>query len=304
MKNLNELIDTVKSRKKVTLSVAAAHDEEVLLAIKGAIDNEIVDPILVGDENKIKDIAKEIDLNLEGIKIINETDLEKCAKYAVCEVSSNRADFVMKGLLDTSIILKAVLNSEWGLRTSNLLSHVMIYEVPNYHKLIISTDGGMNIAPNLEQKKQILENAIKATKPLGYETIKVACIAAKEKVSSKMQATVDAKALEDVCKQGEFGDNVIVEGPLAIDLALSKKSCEIKGFDTKVGGDVDILLMPTIEVGNAVGKTMTYMADAKSAGIIMGAKTPVVLVSRADTYESKLYSIAYGALIAGNKSIN
>ena len=145
----------------------------------------------------------------------------------------------MKGLLDTSVILKAVLNKEWGLRTDSLLSHVMVYEADFYPKLLVTTDGGMNIAPNYEQKVKILKNAIKATEPLGLETIKVCALAAKEKVNPKMQATVDAKELEDACKNGEFGENVIVEGPLAFDLAVSKEACEVKGFKTEVGGDVD-----------------------------------------------------------------
>ena len=204
----------------------------------------------------------------------------------------------MKGLLDTSVILKAVLNKEWGLRTDSLLSHVMVYEVPTYNKLLVTTDGGMNISPDYEQKVKILKNAIEATNPLGLTNIKVACLAAKEKVNPKMQATVDAKALQEAGNRGEFGDNVIVEGPLAFDLAISKEAAKIKGFESKVAGETDIMLMPTIEVGNGIGKALTYFAGAKSAGIIMGAKAPIVLVSRADSHESKLYSIAYGALIA------
>ena len=206
----------------------------------------------------------------------------------------------MKGLLDTSVILKAVLNKEWGLRTDSLLSHVMVYEVPSYDKLLVTTDGGMNIEPDYDQKVKILKNAIEATKPLGLKHIKVACLAAKEKVNSKMQATVDARALQEAGERGEFGKDVTVEGPLAFDLAVSKEAAKVKGFKSKVSGETDIMLMPTIEVGNCIGKALTYFAGAKSAGIIMGAKAPIVLVSRADSHESKLYSIAYGALIAGH----
>lgn len=296
---LDDILVKLKDNEKVVLSVAAAHDEEVLLSIKEAVEKNIIIPILVGQEKKIQEISKDINFNLEGIKIINKETIEECAQCAIKLVSSKEADFVMKGLLDTSVILKAVLNKEWGLRTDSLLSHVMVYEVPSYHKLLVMTDGGMNIAPDYEQKIKILKNAIEATKPLGLENIKVACLAAKEKVNSKMQATVDAKALEDACKSGEFGENIIVEGPLAFDLAVSKESSEIKGFESEVSGEVDIILMPTIEVGNGIGKALTYFAGGKSAGIIMGAKAPIVLVSRADSHESKLYSIAYGALIAG-----
>ena len=301
IKKLDQMLDVLKGSEKVVLSVAAAHDEEVLLAIKSATEMNIITPILVGQEDKIRKISDEINFDLNGIKIIDKETIEECAEVAVKLVSSKEADFVMKGLLDTSVILKAVLNKEWGLRTDSLLSHVMVYEADFYPKLLVTTDGGMNIAPNYEQKVKILKNAIKASEPLGLETIKVCALAAKEKVNPKMQATVDAKELEDACKNGEFGENVIVEGPLAFDLAVSKEACEVKGFKTEVGGDVDIILMPTIEVGNGIGKAFTYAAGAKSAGIIMGAKAPIVLVSRADTHESKLYSIAYGAIVAAHK---
>lgn len=301
IKKLDEILDTLKGNKKAVLSVAAAHDEEVLLAIKSATEMGIITPILVGHEDEIRNISNKINFNLDKIKIINKETIEECAEVAVKLVSSNEVDFVMKGLLDTSVILKAVLNKEWGLRTDSLLSHVMIYEVGFYHKLLVTTDGGMNIAPDYEQKVKILKNAIKATEPLGLKTIKVAALAAKEKVNPKMQATIDAKQLEDASKNGEFGENVIVEGPLAFDLAVSKEACKVKNFKTQVGGDVDIMLMPTIEVGNGIGKAFTYAAGAKSAGIIMGAKAPIVLVSRADTHESKLYSIAYGAIVASHK---
>ena len=297
---LDDIFCQLKGDKKVILSVAAAHDEEVLLAIQGACEKDIIKPILIGKEDKIREISREIGFNLDDIKVINRDTIEECAECAVKLVSSKEADFVMKGLLDTSVILKAVLNKEWGLRTDSLLSHVMVYEIPAYHKLLVTTDGGMNIAPDYQQKVKILKNAIDATKPLGLEKIKVACLAAKEKVNPKMPATLDAKALEEACKEGEFGEGVVVEGPLAFDLAVSKESAKIKGFESEVAGDTDIMLMPTIEVGNGIGKALTYFAGGKSAGIIMGAKAPIVLVSRSDSHESKLYSIAYGALIAGH----
>lgn len=297
---LDDMLKKLKGDKRVTLSVAAAHDEEVLLAIKSAVEMEIITPILIGEENKIREISKEINFDLSKFKIINKETIEECAEIAVKLVSSGEVDFVMKGLLDTSVILKAVLNKEWGLRTDSLLSHVMVYEVPSYDKLLVTTDGGMNIEPDYDQKVKILKNAIEATKPLGLKHIKVACLAAKEKVNSKMQATVDARALQEAGERGEFGKDVTVEGPLAFDLAVSKEAAKVKGFKSKVSGETDIMLMPTIEVGNGIGKALTYFAGAKSAGIIMGAKAPIVLVSRADSHESKLYSIAYGALIAGH----
>ena len=297
IKKLDDIFNELKlCDKKAVLSVAAAHDEEVLLAVKDACEMDIIKATLIGEEDKIRKIASEINFNLDNVEVIDESDLKLCAEKAVKLVSSGKADYVMKGLLDTSIILKEVLNKEYGLRTDSLLSHVMIYEVPLYHKLLILTDGGMNIDPDVSQKKKIADNAIKAAKSLGINTVKVACLAAKEKVNPKMQATLDADELKSMCKDGMFGNGVIVEGPIAFDLAVSKDACKIKGYESEVGGDADILLVPTIETGNGIGKALTYMANAKSAGIIMGAKAPVVLVSRADTHESKLYSIAYGAI--------
>lgn len=297
IKKLDDIFNELKScDKKAVLSVAAAHDEEVLLAVKDACEMDIIKAILIGEEDKIRKIASEINFNLDNVEVIDESDLKLCAEKAVKLVSSSKADYVMKGLLDTSIILKEVLNKEYGLRTDSLLSHVMIYEVPSYHKLLILTDGGMNIDPDVSQKKKIADNAIKAAKSLGIDTVKVACLAAKEKVNPKMQATLDADELKSMCKDGMFGKGVVVEGPIAFDLAVSEEACKIKGYESEVGGDADILLVPTIETGNGIGKALTYMANAKSAGIIMGAKAPVVLVSRADTHESKLYSIAYGAI--------
>ena len=300
IKRLNEILDTLKGEEKIILSVAVAEDKEVLQAIKDAVEKDIIEPILVGDENKIKLLADDIGFNLSGIKIINSNSIEESAKTAVELVSTKKADFVMKGILDTSILLKSVLNKEYGLRTDSLLSHVMIYELENYHKLLLLTDGGMNISPDYDQKEKILKNSVQAAKALGMDIVKVACLAAKEKVNPKMEATIHGDLLQRACKEGKFGKNVIVEGPLAFDLAVSKEASEIKGFKSEVSGDVDILLAPTIEVGNGIGKSFTYMANAKSAGVIMGAKAPIVLVSRADSAESKLYSIAYGALIAKN----
>ncbi|MDK2564579.1 bifunctional enoyl-CoA hydratase/phosphate acetyltransferase [Romboutsia sedimentorum] len=300
IKNLEDMLAKLKGQDKVTLSVAAAEDKEVLIAIKDAVEKKIIKPILVGNLEKIQQIAKEIDFKLDDIKIIKTETIEESAKVAVQLVCNKDADFVMKGILDTAVLLKAVLNKEYGLRTDSLLSHVMIYELEKYHKLLLLTDGGMNIAPDYEQKEKILKNSIQAAKALGMETVKVACLAAKEKVNPKMQATVDADLLQKASKEGKFGENVIVEGPLAFDLAVSKEASDIKGFKSEIGGDADILVVPTIEVGNGIGKAFTYMSNSKSAGVVMGAKAPIVLVSRADSHESKLYSIAYGALIAQN----
>ena len=288
IKNLSDIINELKLNEKVKLAIAAAQDEEVLCAVVEAMNMNIIEPILIGNVDKIKEIAKNLNLNLNNVKMIEASTYEECAQIAVKLVSSKEADFLMKGILDTSILLKEVLNKDYGLRTDSLLSHVMIYDIPTYHKLLMLTDGGMNINPSYEHKEKIVENAIKACKPLKIENIKVAALAAKEKVDSKMQATLDAKKLQESSENKRFGESVILEGPLALDLAISSESARIKGIESKVSGDVDILLVPTIEVGNGIGKSLTYFAGAKSAGVVMGAKAPIVLVSRADTHESKL----------------
>lgn len=298
IRKLEDMLKELQGMNKIVLSVAAAEDEEVLLAVKDATEKDIVEPILVGNIIRIKSIAKDINFNLDNIRLLSTSSIEESAEVAVRLVSSGEADFVMKGLLDTYVLLKSVLNKEYGLRTDSLLSHVMIYQMDSYHKLLLLTDGGMNICPDYEQKEKILWNSIQAAKCLGLDHIKVACLAAKEKVNPKMQATIDADLLQKACLKERFGQGVVVEGPLAFDLAISKQACEVKGFNSKVGGDADILLVPSIEMGNGIGKSFTYMGNAKSAGIIMGAKSPIVLVSRADSHESKLYSIAYGALVS------
>ncbi len=302
MKNLGDLVSLAKEQETMKLVIASAEDNDVLKAVISASDEDIIEPILVGDEEKIIKILSENGKTKDDYMIINADSLEESAKKSVKLVAEGKGDFLMKGLIDTSILLKAVLNKEEGLRTDSLLSHVMLYDVPSYDRLLFLTDGGMNIAPDVEQKSKILENAVIAAKSLkgDGDNVNVAVICAKEKVNPKMQATVDAAELTQRCKDGKYGENVVVEGPIAIDLAFSKKSCEVKGFESKISEEVDVLLVPTIEVGNGIGKSLTYLANAKSAGIIMGAKKPVVLVSRADDYETKLNSIALGSVIASS----
>ncbi|EOC99408.1 bifunctional enoyl-CoA hydratase/phosphate acetyltransferase [Caldisalinibacter kiritimatiensis] len=300
MNTLNDMLKAAVGQRTMKLALAASQDYQSLKAVIEAAEKGIVEPILVGDIEKTKEIATENRLDIEKYEKIDAPSLEESAKVAVKLVSDKKADFLMKGLIDTSILLKEVLNKDYGLRTDSLLSHVMVYEVPTYHKLLALTDGGMNLLPSLEDKVKILKNTIEVCKALGKDVIKVAVLAAKEKVNPKMPATVDADKLKQMGQDKKFGEEVIVEGPLALDLAVSKEAAKVKGVESKVAGDADVLLVPNIEMGNGVGKSLTYFAKGKSAGVIMGAKAPVVLVSRADTHESKLYSIALGSLIASN----
>lgn len=298
IKNFNELLEAAKKQGVMRLAVAAAQDADVLKAVAEAKEMGLVEPILVGDQEKIIEIMNKLNITSEMYEIIHEADLIQAARKAVELVSTGEAEFLMKGILQTADILRAVLDKEIGLRTDNLLSHVMVYEAPSYPKLLFTTDGGMNVAPDLNQKVQILENAVTACKALGMDRINAACLAGAEVVNPKIQATVDAKAIADMKdKWDAMGVSVI--GPAALDLAISKEACEHKGYKEPGAGDADIILVPYYEVGNALGKSLTYFAGAKSAGVIMGAKAPIVLVSRADSSEAKLLSIALGSLISG-----
>lgn len=296
-KSFEALLELAKKRGPKKISVAVAQDKDVLSAIKNATNLKIVEPILVGDKEKIVKIAEEVGFNLEGIEIIHEADGTLAARIATELVSSGKAQVLMKGLIDTSIIMKQVLDGEIGLRTGNVISHVAVFHVPTYHKVFIVTDAAMNIAPDLKQKKEIIENAVVLAKSIDIELPKVAVLAAKEKVSPKMEATIHAKELADMNKNGEI-TGCIVDGPLALDNAISKESAILKGIDSEVAGDADILVAPTIDAGNVLYKSLSFLANAKSAGLIVGTKSPIVLTSRADNDESKLNSIALAVLMA------
>ncbi len=291
IRKLEELISLAKERQKKTIAIAAAQDKVVLEAVVQAVKDNIVDAILVGDKTKILSLGEELNLDLSNMRIEDECDINKAAAKAVDLVSRGEAQFLMKGILGTADLLKAVLNKEAGLKTNNLLSHVMIYEVPTYHKLLFLTDGGMVPYPELKDKIGIINNAVKVAHSLQIEKPMVAPICAVEVVNPSMQATLDAAALATMNKRGQ------IDGPLALNNASSKEAAHHKGIVSEVAGETDILLVPNIEAGNFLGKSLTYFAQAESAGVIVGAKCPVVLVSRADSAKSKLYSIALGAVL-------
>lgn len=296
-KNFDVLLQLAIEKGPKKIAVALAQDHEVLMAIKMAKDKGIITAILVGDSKKIKAICDDIGLDYEGIDIIDElNDVEAC-RIATELVSSAKADILMKGLIDTSIILKAVLDPEIGLRSDKIISHVAVFQVPTYHKILLMTDPAMNISPDLEQKKQIIENAVECIQCLDVYNPKVAVLAAKEKVSPKMEATVHAAELKKMNEEGLI-KNCIVDGPFALDNAISSESAKIKGIVSQVAGDADILIVPDIEAGNILYKALIFLANAKSAGLIVGTSAPIVLTSRADSDESKLNSIALAVLKA------
>lgn len=295
--NFAQLLEAAKTGPRRKLAVAVAQDSEVLSALQDARSEGIADAILVGDEAKIREIAAEMGLDLKGWEIIDETDNVAAAKTAVKLVRDGRAQMLMKGLVGTADILRAVLDREDGLRTGRVLSHVAILEVPTYHKLLFMTDGGQNIAPDLAQKKEITQNAVDIARALGVSKPKVAALAALELVNPKMPATVDAKALMDMAESGEL-ENCIVHGPIAFDGAISAEAAAHKGMKSEIAGDVDILVVPFIEVGNVLYKCLVYLANTKVAGLIAGASAPIVLTSRSDSHEAKLLSIAAASVIA------
>lgn len=296
-KNFEALFQLAIEKGPKKVAVAVAQDEDVLGAVKEAYLKGIVTPVLVGDEEGIEKIAGAIGFDLTGVEIIDEKDGTAAARKATSLVSSGYAQVLMKGLIDTSVIMRAVLDAEIGLRTGNVISHVAVFDVPTYHKVFIVTDAAMIIAPDIKQKKEIIENAVGLAHSLDIPNPKVAVLAAKEKVSDKMEATVDAKTLTDMNKAGEI-KGCIVDGPLALDNAVSKESARIKGIDSEVAGDADILLAPDIEAGNILYKALTFLGNAKSAGLIVGTSKPIVLTSRADSEEAKLNSIVLATLMA------
>lgn len=300
IERFDDLLAVAKQRGPKTIAVACAQDSDVLKAIEGARQQGIVNAMLIGNKAQIQARANEISVDLSNYEVIDIADQAEASLKAVSLVSSGQAHMVMKGLVDTSIILKAVLNKEVGLRTGSVLSHVALFDVPAYHKLLLVTDAAMNIAPDVQGKKQIIENALVVTNALDIDMPKVGVICAKEKVNNKMPATLDAKALVDMNVAGEL-TGCIVGGPFALDNAVSKEAAELKGIDHPAAGDCDVLLCPDIEGGNILYKTLGFLTQSRSAGVIVGAKAPVVLTSRADSDDAKLNSIALGVLMAAKQ---
>ncbi|SEB13073.1 phosphate butyryltransferase [Thalassobacillus cyri] len=300
MRTLEALVEKLDKSELRTISVAQAADSEVLKAVKNAIQRNLCRFLLFGEPKEIERISNEagLDLNHPSIEI-KSTEKHEAALQAVKAVKSGEAHVVMKGDLSTKEILKAVLHKEYGLRTGNVLSHTALFEIPNQDRLIFLTDAAMNIAPSLEEKGQIIENAVSVARSLGVELPKVAVLAAVEVVNPAMPATMDAAMLTQMNRRGQLKD-CQVDGPLAFDNAVSKTAAEQKGINSPVAGEADILVVPAIEVANALYKSFMYFAEAKVAGIISGAAAPIVLTSRADSAESKIYSLAL-ALLSSDK---
>ena len=294
LKNFDEMVEKVRGLStKKTVALVAAEDRHSLEAVLNAEREGIVRPLLVGDEEKIRGLLKDLNVTKE-YEIFNEPDSNKAAYKAVELVRENKADFLMKGKIETAGILKAVVDKEKGLGQGRLMSHFAIIELPTYHKLLVITDGGMVMYPDLDQKKEIINNAVDTLLKLGYERPKLGVLAAIEKVNPKMPETVDAGKLKDMYLEGQI-ENCILEGPISYDLGIHEEAAKIKAYESEVAGDADALIVPDITTGNGVAKALVYSAKGKMAGIIVGAKVPIILTSRGSSAEEKFLSLALAA---------
>lgn len=298
IRSYDQLIEQACGMPRQVVAVAAAEEESVLEALSEARSIGLADAVLVGDERRISGLASEMGISLDGWELVPAADSRAAAAKAVELVRTGRASVLMKGKVGSADFLRACLDKETGLRPTRLLSHVALFEAPRYHKLMAVTDGGLNIAPDLHQKAQILQNAIEAMQGLGVERPKAAVLAAVELVNPDMPATLDAAALTLMSERGQVKGGV-VDGPLAFDNAISSESAREKGIASPVAGDADILLVPNIETGNAVGKCLIYFGDSTMAGLVWGARVPIVLTSRAETARGRLVSLAWAAYQAG-----
>lgn len=291
IRSFEELLQAAKARSGVKVAVAAAQDKEVLEAVAMTLAEGMGEFILVGDEPKVRALAVEVGLDLAGVELAHEPDPAAAARLAAARVSSREAGILMKGLVGSSDFLKAVLDKEVGLRTGRLLSHVAVFKSPRYDRFFYLTDGGMNIAPTIEQKVQIIQNTVELAHRLGNLEPKVACVAAVEVVNPDMPETVEAAALAKMSDRRQIR-GCIVDGPLGLDNAVSMEAARHKSVGGPVAGQADVLLAPDIAAGNAIYKTMVYFGDVDAAAVVVGAAAPVVLTSRSDSPRARMLSLA------------
>ncbi|HTX89311.1 MAG TPA: bifunctional enoyl-CoA hydratase/phosphate acetyltransferase [Bacteroidales bacterium] len=294
---LSDLYELAKSARKKKIAVAVAQDEHSLEAVCAVVKSGLVDAILVGSEQKIKELAAKLKLDISGMPVINEEVDAQAVRRAVSVVRNKEADILMKGNVPSATFLRGVLDKEAGLRKSEVLSHFALFEVPTYHKLIGLTDAAMVIAPDLKTKIAIINNAVEFMNRLGVPKPKVALLCAVEMVNEQMPATMEAAILSKMNQRGQI-KNCILDGPLAYDNAVSIESARHKGIVSDVAGDADMLVVPDIEAGNVLYKAFGFSAGASLAAVVLGAAAPIVLTSRSDTEESKQASIVMAA--AGN----
>lgn len=297
IRNINDLRQAARSGEPGVIAVAAAHDDVVIEAIVAARKEGLVTPILVGHVDEIRRMLCQLGEDPDTYEIIAAEEDTECAAKAVALCAEGKANFLMKGILGTADIMRAVFKREGGLRTGRLTSHTMLFQPEDSDRFILITDAGLNTFPTLEQKADILENAAMVLQALGYEKIYASCICGAETINPKIQSTLDADALSKMTDRWAKY-NMTVIGPVALDLALSKEACHHKRFAAEGAGEADIILMPNYEMGNGIYKSAAIFGNVRSAGNIVGAKVPIVLVSRSDNADSKLSSIALGSVLA------
>jgi phosphate butyryltransferase len=297
MNSLSELITIAKTKCVKRLVVASAEDSTVLKAVQKATNEGFIVPILIGDKQKILDICNELSINITNVEIINEPDSAQTACKAVSIINAGGADILMKGLLSTAMLLKAVITKDNGLRKSQILSHFSIFECKSYPKIFGLSDAAMNIAPTFDEKICIINNAVDIMQKLGIKTPKVALLAPVETVSEKIESTVHAAMLTMMNKRNQI-KGCIVDGPLSLDNIVSTEAAHHKGIVSEVAGDADIIIVPDLDCGNALYKSLIFMSGAISAAIVAGAKVPIVLTSRSDFEYNKFISIAFAAALA------
>jgi phosphate butyryltransferase len=303
MKNFDALLKLVEKHPVRKVAVAVAQDPTVIQAVAAAKERDIAESVLVGDEREIREAAESAGISLEGTPVVDRSDPIQALAEAARMVSSGEADILMKGYVHTDDFLRAVLDKECGLRTGSTMSHVYIVEMRDEDKLVLVTDGAMNIAPNLEQKAAILLNAVYLASIFGVMKPKVAVLAAVELVNPAMPATVDAAVLAKMADRNQYVPGCTVDGPFALDNAVSPRAAAHKKIGGPVAGVADILLVPSIEAGNMLAKSLVYFSGQRLVGLLVGAKAPVVLTSRADTKESKMLSIAGAVLMVNMKRV-
>jgi phosphotransacetylase len=291
------LLERCRSLEPVPTAVAHPCEETALAGALEAGANKLITPILVGPAAKIREVAQKSGLDLGNIRIVDAPHSHASAAAAVALVRSGEAELLMKGSLHTDELLGAVIARETGLRTGRRLSHVFVMDVPTYHKVLIVTDAAINIAPTLEEKVDICQNAIDFMVSLGTKRPKVAILAAVETVNPKMPSTIDAAALCKMADRRQITDGIL-DGPLAFDNAISSDAAKIKGIESAVAGDPDILLVPDLEAGNMLAKQLIFLANADSAGLVLGARVPIILTSRADSVRARIASCAVATMAA------
>ncbi len=292
-----QLLERCKGLPPVSTAVAHPCEPSALAGAVEAGQIGLITPVLVGPAAKIKEIARRSDIDLSGARLVDVPHSHAAAARAVELVRCGEAELLMKGSLHTDELLGAVVARDTGLRTGRRISHVFLMDVPTYHKVLVVTDAAINIAPSLEDKVDICQNAIDLAIALGVERPKVAILAAVETVTSKMPSTVDAACLCKMADRGQIRGGAL-DGPLAFDNAISKEAAITKGITSEVAGDPDILLVPDLEAGNMLAKQLTFLANADSAGLVLGARVPIILTSRADSVRSRIASCAVAKLAA------